>query len=228
MEDPNHLKDAIVYGSLITLKTLDNYYAYSQGFIDTTVYLQESSHISFSEAVFKIIPQCIFPSQQEVLKVMSETNGPTAIDRIDSLKDALDDEIKTNMHIYSSFKGMPIKYGSLVQLEHVHSHRFLTVHNRQSANIERQNIKICLEDFGSEFSHFRIEACFKCQKEGQGIVRSNDKVAFEFLIPDIDRNACLHASIKGINTSNMIKLLSGDEMNELSQEVDGSMDQNTT
>ncbi|CAG9323264.1 unnamed protein product [Blepharisma stoltei] len=227
--DETQLKESIVYGSLISLKTIDNCYAYSQGFVDTTIYLQEASNISFSEAVFRICPQSIFTTQQEVLRLISEGTGPSVAERVDLLNDSLDDELKTNVHIYSNFKGVPVKYGSLIQLEHVQSHRFVTVHNRQSSNIERQNIKISLEDYPSEFSHFRVEACFKCQKEGKGIVRSGDKVALEFTILDLGRNACLHSSIKGINPSNLIKLLAGDEFDpsSLSQEMDGSLDQMT-
>ncbi|CAG9321846.1 unnamed protein product [Blepharisma stoltei] len=218
------------YGSLINLKTLDNYYIYSQGFIETTPFLQPFTEIesNFIGAVFRIIPQCQYSTQKEILRYISDANGIVQAEKLERLEDSLDGEIKTNTHTYNTFKGEAIKYGSLVQLEHIHSHRFLALQSKTSAESEKENFRLTLEDFGSEYSHFRIEPSYKYQKEGSGLVRLKDKVLFELMVPELNRAAYLHASKGPLIIPPMSRLSIDFSVSQLVvQEVNASLDQKT-
>lgn len=219
------------YGSLVNIKTNENLYLYSQGFIDNTPYLQDltDKNINFEGAVFRVIPQCIYSTQKEILRYITLISGSLQVDKLDRLEEALDGEIKTNTHTYSNFKGQAIKFGSLVQLVHLQSHRFLTLHSQQSAESERENLRLVLDDFGSEYSHFRIEPSYKYQKQGSGYVRIKDKVHFEITIPELNRVAYLHMSRGPLIMPPMVWMMPGEVKNEKMnvQEVNVSLDQKT-
>lgn len=236
MEKTNNQSQFLHYGSLITVRTIENFYICSQGFIDNNLYLQDGlgNTISFTGAVFRIIPQTMNSTQKEILRYISDSSGALNSEKLDRLEDSLDGEIKTNIHTYNNFKGEAIKYGSLVQLEHIQSHRFLTLISRESAEIEKENLKLSLEDYTSEYSHFRIEPSYKYQKEGSGFVRLEDKVHFEITIPELNRVAFLHSS-KGPSIvppiSRLISELSSQGINldlaKSVQEINVSLDQKT-
>ena len=105
----------------------------------------------------------------------------------------------TNIQIYQSFFHQPIKFGSLVQLQHVASGKFLSIYPSENANIEKDNIKIGLSDFFSDKSLIRILSGFKYQKEGNSLVRYNDRIIFELILPGVSRLGYLHTSEKTLS-----------------------------
>lgn len=233
--ESNNPSQFLQYGSFVTIKTIDDFYLYSRGFIDNNPILQEGvdNLQNFTSAVFRIIPQCMFSTQKEILRYISDFSGGVQSAKVNRLEEALDGEIKTNIHTYNNFKGDAIKYGSLIQLEHIQSHRFLTLNSQKSAEVERENLKLSLEDYGSEYSHFRIEPSFRYQKEGAGLVRLNDKVHFEITIPELNRVAYLHSSKNSVITPPVGRLLTGlssvsfSEENPNSLEINVSLDKKT-
>ncbi|CAG9317756.1 unnamed protein product [Blepharisma stoltei] len=234
MESSSISSQFLHYGSLITIKTADNFYLYSKGFIDNNPILQDGldSVSDLIGAVFRIIPQCMFSTQKEILRYISDSRGGVQSSKVSRLEEALDGEIKTNIHTYNNFKGEAIKYGSLIQLEHIQSHKFLTLNSQKSSEVERENLKLSLEDYGSEYSHFRIEPSFRYQKEGNGLVRLNDKVHFEIAIPELNRMAYLHSSKDTLILPPISRLMtglsaSGSEEQPNSLEINVSLDKKT-
>jgi hypothetical protein len=61
----------------------------------------------------------------------------------------LEGEIKTNLQTYNSLKGKPVRYDSLIQLEHLQIHKSLTLESKEIAEIEKENLKASLEDYPS-------------------------------------------------------------------------------
>ena len=187
----------ICYGSLITLKTPEDFYLCAQGFIDHSPFLQRNISSDFSGAVFRIVPQSIFSVQNELISFVQEIkeqNLHEKVDRLAKLEDSLEGEIKTNMQRYLAVKGTPIKYDSPVQLEHLQSHKFLTLECNDTADIEKENLKVSLEDFTSARSHFRIVPGYNYQRFTDGVIKNTDKVHLEIMVSDVRKTAFLHSS----------------------------------
>lgn len=187
------------YGSLITLSTSEGFYLYSEGFNDSSPYLREQSKnfSEFSGAVFRLIPQCMHSVQTSILQYIKDIREADFFQKINHLikmEENLEGEIKTNIHSFESLKGQVVKYNSLVQLEHLRSHKFLTLNSSVSAEAEKDNFKITLEDFPSDYSHFRIVPSYKFQKHGSGGIKVFDKVYLEILIPELRKVAFMHGS----------------------------------
>lgn len=187
----------IHYGSLITLHTHDLHFLFSHGFIDTNLYLKSASDYDFIGNVFRIIPSSMYTAQSEVLASISEI---TDDDHIHRLEDIIEAEIESNLLSYKNLKGKSIKFGSLIQLEHFKSHKFLSIKSNQSADIEKENIKTSLEDYGGAHSIFKIQPCFNYQKEGNLYVKNNDKIILEITLPNLNKCLYLHRST-GLFTS---------------------------
>lgn len=223
----------ICYGSLITLKTTEEYNLAAQGFIDNSPYLQREIFHHFNLAVFRIIPQSIYSVQNEILdytRDIKDNSFMEKVEKLSKLEDSLEGEIKTNMQNYSILKGQPIKYDSLIQLVHVQSHKFLALERNETSEIEKENLKVSLEDFPSEYSHFKILPGYVFQKYTDGVVQSTDKLYLEILIPELRRSGYLHSSSIHNNELFMSRINSLlDSTNKISNylEVNISLDQKT-
>jgi hypothetical protein len=153
------LQNLLCYGSLLSLRTLDNYHHISEGFIDTYPYLKQSITSEFSSSVFRIIPSSISSSQEELrffVQEMQKNNLSNNFQHLEKLENKLDGEIKNNIQIYNYLKGKPIQYDSLVQLVHVRSQKYLTVKSNTATDLERENLKVLLEEDSSSCSHFVV------------------------------------------------------------------------
>ena len=187
----------ILYGSLITLRNTENFYLCAQGFIDNSPYLKKEIYNNFSLSVFRIIPASIYSVQTEIIDFTRETKENELFnkqEKLTKLEDSLEGEIKINMHNYNALKGKSINYESLIQLEHVQSHKFLTLENDKTAEVENKNLKVSLEDFSSEYSHFRILPGYEYQKYCDKVVQSSHKIYLEILASGIRKPAFLHSS----------------------------------
>lgn len=110
------------------------------------------------------------------------------------LEENLEGEMKTNIQSYSRLKGQPIKFGAVIQLEHVLSHKVVTVNPTENATHEKDSLKLQLEDFGSERSLFRVVPAYKYQSEGDGNIYFGDKIQLETLSREMNRPAYIHSS----------------------------------
>ena len=224
----------ICYGSLVTLKNLENFYLCAQGFIDNSPYLVKQIRHNFSCAIFRIVPCSIYSIQNDLLdytRKVKEEDFFEKIEKLDKLEDNLEGEIKTNLQTYNSLKGKPVRYDSLIQLEHLQSHKFLTLEADENAEIEKENLKASLEDFPSGNSHFRILPGFNYQKFSDGIVKSLDKVHLEIMLSDERKPAYLHSSrcpSNEVMTNGIYSILIQDaKMEKDYLEVNISLDQKT-
>lgn len=199
MIDISYLK----YGSLITLSTKEKYFLYSHGFIQTSPYLQESSSKFFdlTGALFQVVPPCMYSVQTSLNEYMNgirEVDYGEKINQLVKIEESLEGEIKTNIHTYNLCKGQEILYDSFVQLEHIKSHKFLTLHSQISAETEKDNFKLTFEDFPSEYSHFRVVPSYKYQNHGSRKVKFSDKVYLQIVVPELRKTAWMHES-KALN-----------------------------
>ena len=71
---------------------------------------------------------------------------------VDSLKRSMDNEKSLNDTYMGQSIGTAIMFGSVIQLLHVKSRKYLTVEPNQVANQERENLRVHLSEFGSSLS----------------------------------------------------------------------------
>lgn len=181
------------FGSLIFLTFSDDFYMHSQGFVDTSVHLKKVQEVLNTDclgAVFRVLPQCMYTVQSDVIRLCNDNQRDKAL----RLEESLGGEMKTNIQTYAHFKGQTIKFGSLIQLEHVQSQKFLTLHPDKNSEGERDHLKISLEDFANEHSLFRIEPSFRYQREGNRTVHFGDQIFLEVTVTTFSKPAYLHAS----------------------------------
>lgn len=187
----------LTFGSMITLRISNEEYLTSKGFIDNALYVTHDENIDFTDSVFQILPQCIYSTQQDVLDKIQTLPISDAADSLVRKHDNLEGEFKTNIQTYNDLKGKSILYGSLIQLLHVNSQKYL-VHksgdDATNASIEKENLQICLEDYGSDFSHFHIRPSYQFQKSRSGLVKSGDKIFLEGHSTRLSKNIYLHMS----------------------------------
>jgi inositol 1,4,5-triphosphate receptor type 1/inositol 1,4,5-triphosphate receptor type 3 len=202
--------DFLRYGAHITLMLADNQFVHSPGMIDVSVKLQTFptyDPAEFNFSVFRVLPASMYNVQNEVLRRVKEISQAQE-DAIGVLDESLEGEIKTNRQIYTNLKGHSVKFGATVQLQHLTSHRFLTVKGQENADNEKDNLKVTLEDYCSANTHFKVEHAFNYQKEGDEYVRLNDRVLLQLFVRELNKAVYLHSSAAGDRESPFSKLRS--------------------
>jgi len=188
----------------------DNLFVHSPGMIDVSVKMQSFPTydlFEFNFAVFRVLPASMYNVQNDVLRRVKEI-GQTQEDVIGVLDESLEGEINTNMQIYTNLKGHSVKFGATVQLQHLTSHRFLTVKGQENADYEKDNLKVALEDYSSANTHFTVEHAFNYQKEGDEYVRLNDRILLQLFVRELNKAVYLHSSAAGDRESPFTKLRS--------------------
>lgn len=197
MEEAKASSELLHFGQLISICLEDNCYIYSKGFIDNSVYVikadDNSSH-DFIGSIFRVLPQCMYSVQNNLISSCEEFSQQHFQDKFKRHEESFEGELKTNIQTYSNFKGEPVRFGSIIQLQHVLSYKFITLVPQENAEIEKENLKLRLTEFASECSYIRVETAYKFQKESDGLVRINDRVVFEILLPDLIKSAYFNTS----------------------------------
>ena len=210
------------FGQLVLVCLEEDSYLFSKGFIDNSINVQEfdeGSSSDFSGAVFRVLPQCMHSVQNDLLVALDELSQAQFHEKFSRHEESLEGEIKTNIQTYSNFKGEAVKFGSLIQLQHVLSYKFITLVPQENAEIDKENLRITLTEFASECSYLRIEPGYKFQKETDGLVRMNDRVIFEVTMPDLIKSVFFNVSEH--STAVKSELLPGDVVR---REVNASLD----
>lgn len=175
----SELKDVVKYGSYICLSHEYGYLS-SPGFLEDRLYLTITDSL---RSVFRILPTCTFTTQDYFL---NQINSQDFSSKFEARKTNLEGEISTNIITSLSYKDQPLTFGSLIQLQHIYSSKFLTLSNEKHEN-DTDNYKIILQDFGSEMSIFCIQSAFKYQEEGTSLIRSGAKVKLGATLKDIEK-----------------------------------------
>ena len=217
------MSGALHYGALVTLVTEDCAFAYTKGFVENLVKLEDLEdleELDFMGGVFRVLPQCSYSIQNNLLQSLK---SPEFKGKVLKQEESLEGEIKTNIQTYSNLKGQPLRFGSVVQFQHLWSQKFLTLFSSENAEFEKDNLKVSLSDFPSEYSNFRIEPAFKFQKRTNTYVQFEDKVILEVSVGELGKPAYLHASATNFQkTFNWSMLLSKE--NSSTREVNASLD----
>lgn len=188
----SELSDVVKYGSYICLSHELKFLS-SPGFLDNHLQLSKTDSL---KSVFRILPTCTYSTQDFLL---NSVNSQDFFTKFQSRKINLEGEISTNIITSLSYKNQPINFGSLIQLQHVYSSKFLTISYDKHKN-KAEKFEIILQDFGSEMSIFCIQSAFKYQEEGTILVKTAAKIRIGIAIRDLDKMIYLNydKSIKEI------------------------------
>lgn len=148
---------------------------------------------SFSNCVFTITPQQQYSAASALAEALQDDSGSEAsvgTTQYARLVESARLEAKQNDENNRERLGQEVRFGSVIQLRHANSGKFLTVRPRILAVTEKGCIKLELDATGDDNSHLMIIARYKHRNEGDR-VRITDNV---FLMSTTTK-MYIHASV---------------------------------
>lgn len=169
----------------------------------------------FLDCLFKIVPENRYSAQRQYRRQLKKnTTGITfdenILKKLEHAAELEKEQNKAETHKLIN-QGTPVKYGSIVQLLHLKSNKYVTVSKKVSAHVEKNAMRVYLNKDGNESSWFIIQPFYKLRSVGDKVILGDEIVlqnlttlqplnASEYDL--LDNPGCKEVNCKWLVTSN--------------------------